>query len=400
MMKKIVFAAAFTVACSAGTLQAKEISDEVVKIGVMADMGGPYADACGKGCVAAVELAIEDFGGAVLGKPIKIISADDQNKPDVGSATVRKWVDVEKVDMVTWITSSAVGLAAGKVLTDVKKPMLVAGAGSPAFTTSQCSPYNIHWTYDVIALANGTVKPLVDAGNKKWFFITVDYVFGHALEKVSTGIIEKSGAKVVGSVKVPLGTTDFSSYILQAQSSGADAVAFANVGKDFTNALKGASEFGLNKQATMVGLLVFTSDVQAINPKTIADMRLTTGYAVQRDDKTKAWGKRYKDKFGKTPTMIHAGAYSATMHYLKAVKATGTDDGSVVMAEMKKTKPDDFFAQNASLRADGRMIHDMYQVRVKKESERVNEDDLFEIENTLAGSDVFLPMMDKCDFNK
>lgn len=400
MINKMVLAAAVALALSSTALHAKGISDDVVKIGVTADMGGPYGDACGRGCVAAVEMAVEDFGGKVLDKPIEVISADDQNKPDVGSATVRKWVDKDQVDAVAGVVASSVGLAVGKVLKQAKKPMLISTAGSPAFTTKQCSPYNAHWTYDVVALANGTVKPLVDAGKKKWFFITADYVFGHALEKVSTSVIEKNGGKVVGSVKVPLGTTDYSSYILQAQSSGADAVALANAGKDFINALKGASEFGLNKQATMVGLLVFSSDVQAIDPNIIADMRLTTGFYGQMDDKTKEWSKRFKAKFGKTPTMGHAGAYSSVMHYLKAVKAAGTDEGDAVMVEMKKTKPDDFFARNAELRGDGRMVHDMYQVRVKKASERANEDDLFEIEKTLAGSDVFLPMMDECNFNK
>ncbi len=403
-MKHRVLATAVAVGLGAGmavgVVQAAGISDDVVKIGVLADMGGTYADVCGKGCVAAVEMAVEDFGGKVLDKPIAVVFADDQNKPDVGSAIVREWVDKDKIDAVGGIVASSVGLAAGKVLNEAKKPMLISTAGSPAFTTSQCSPYNAHWVYDVVALANGTVKPLVAAGKKKWFFITADYEFGHALEKVSTGVIEKNGAEVVGSVKVPLGTTDYSSYILQAQSSGADAVALANAGKDFVNALKGASEFGLNKQATMVGLLVFSSDVQALDPAIIGDMRLTTGFYSEMDDKTKEWSQRFKAKFGKTPTMGQAGAYSSAMSYLNAVKAAGTDDGDAVMKQMKAVKPDDFFARNAELRADGRMVHDMYQVRVKKADERSNEDDIFEIEQTLAGNDVFLPMTAECDFSK
>lgn len=399
-MNKLVLASAIALGLALTNVQAEGISDDKVKIGVLADMGGTYADVCGKGCVAAVEMAIADFGGKVLDKPIEVVSADDQNKPDVGSAVVREWIDKDKVDAIGGIVASSVGLAAAKVANEAKKPLLISTAGSPAFTTKQCSPYNAHWAYDVVALANGTVKPLVAAGKKKWFFITADYEFGHALEKVSSGVIEKNGGQVVGSVKVPLGTTDYSSYILQAQSSGADAVALANAGKDFVNSLKGASEFGLSKQATMVGLLVFSSDVQALDPALIADMRLTTGFFSEMDDKTKEWSKRFKEKFGKTPTMGQAGAYSATMHYLNAVKEAGTDEGDAVMAKMKATKPDDFFARNAELRADGRMVHEMYQVRVKKADERANEDDIFALEQTLAGNEVYLPMDPACDFSK
>lgn len=399
-MNKLVLASAIALGLAPTNVQAEGISDDKVKIGVLADMGGTYADVCGKGCVAAVEMAIADFGGKVLDKPIEVVSADDQNKPDVGSAVVREWIDKDKVDAIGGIVASSVGLAAAKVANEAKKPLLISTAGSPAFTTKQCSPYNAHWAYDVVALANGTVKPLVAAGKKKWFFITADYEFGHALEKVSSGVIEKNGGQVVGSVKVPLGTTDYSSYILQAQSSGADAVALANAGKDFVNSLKGASEFGLSKQATMVGLLVFSSDVQALDPALIADMRLTTGFFSEMDDKTKEWSKRFKEKFGKTPTMGQAGAYSATMHYLNAVKEAGTDEGDAVMAKMKATKPDDFFARNAELRADGRMVHEMYQVRVKKADERANEDDIFALEQTLAGNEVYLPMDPACDFSK
>lgn len=391
-------ATAVALALVMNSVHAEGISDGKLKIGVMADMSGTYADVCGKGCVAAVEMAVKDFGGKVLDKPIEVISADDQNKPDIGSALAREWVDKEKVDAIGGIVASSVGLAVSKVATEAKKPLLISTAGSTAFTSKACSPFNAQWTYDVAALANGTVKPLVAAGKKKWYFITADYEFGNALEKVASGVIEKNGGTVAGAVKVPLGTTDFSSYILQAQSSGADAVAFANAGKDFVNSLKAAHEFGLDKQATMVGLLVFASDVQAIDPAVIGDMRLTTGFYSEMDDKTKEWSKRYKETFGKTPGMGQAGAYSATMHYLNAVKEAGTDEGEAVMAKMKASKPDDFFARNAVLRADGRMVHDMYQVRVKKADERKSEDDIFEIEKTLSGDEVYLPMVAECDF--
>ncbi|WP_020395111.1 ABC transporter substrate-binding protein [Thiolinea disciformis] len=400
ILKQTVVASAMALALGANAVWAEGISDGKVRIGVMADMGGTYADVCGKGCVTAVEMAVKDFGGKVLDKPIEVISADDQNKPDVGSAIVSEWVAKEKIDAVGGVVASSVGLAISKVLTEAKKPLLIAAAGSTAFTTKACSPFTAHWTYDVAALANGTVNPLVAAGKKKWFFITADYEFGKALETVATDVIKKHGAEVVGGVKVPLSTTDFSSYILQAQSSGADAIAFANAGKDFINSLKAAHEFGLDKQATMVGLVVFASEVQAIDPAVIANMRLTTAFYGDMDDKTKEWAKRYKEVFGKTPGMSQAGAYSATMHYLNAVKAAGTDEGTAVMAKMKEIKPDDFFARNAVLRSDGRMVHDMYQVRVKKADERKNEDDIFEIEKTLSGDQVFLPMVETCDFAK
>ncbi len=399
-MNKSLLVTAIAAAMTMSAAMAEGISNDQVKIGVMADMSGPYGDACGKGCVAAVEMAVEDFGGKVLDKPISVISADDQNKPDIGSATAREWVDKEHLDAFAGIVASSVGLAVSKVATDAKKPVLISTAGSTAFTSKACSPFNAQWTYDVAALANGTVKPLVASGKKKWFFITADYEFGNALEKVATGVIEKNEGTVAGAVKVPLGTTDFSSYILQAQASGADAIAFANAGKDFVNSLKAAHEFGLDKSATMVGLLVFASDVQAIDPEVIANMRLTTGFYGQMDDKTKEWAKRFKEKFGKTPTMGQAGAYSSAMYYLNAVKDAGTDDGEAVMAKMKEGKPDDFFARNAVLRADGRMVHDMYQVRVKKADERSSDDDIYEIEKTLPGDEVYLPMVAECDFSK
>lgn len=399
-MKKMIVATSVALALLSGASVAEGISNGSVKIGVLADMSGPYSDVCGPNCVEAIKMAADDFGGTVLGKPIEVISADDQNKPDQGSAKTREWVENQQVDAVGGLVASSVVGAAAKVLTDNKKVTLISGAGSNTFTTKTCSPYNAHWTYDVVALANGTVKPLVAAGKKKWFFITADYAFGHALQKVATGVIEAQGAEVVGSAKAPLGTTDFSSFILQAQASGADAVALANAGKDFTNSLKAASEFGLNQQATMVGLLVFSSDVKAIDPKMIGDMRLTTGFYWDLDDKTREWSKRFMERTGALPTMAHAGAYSSTMHFLKAVKETGTDAGDVVIKAMKANKPDDFFARNATLRGDGRMSHDMYQVRVKKASERANENDIYEVEKVIAGEQAFGAMKAECDFNQ
>lgn len=397
-LKKSLLSAAVASVFAVSGAQAAGISDDKVKIGVLADMGGVYADICGKGCVTAVEMAVEDFGGTVLGKPIEVVSADDQNKPDIGSAKAREWVESQGVDAVTGLVASSVTGAVTKVLTDNKKIALISTSASHAFTTKACSPYNAHWTYNVVALANGTVKPMVDAGKKKWFFITADYAFGHALEKVASGVIKNNGGEVVGAVRAPLGTTDFSSYVLQAQSSGADVVALANAGADFVNSLKTSAEFGLTEMVDVAGLLVFTHNAKALDPNIAGGMKLTTGFYWDMDDQTRAWSKRFKERHGSIPAMGQAGAYSMTMHYLNAIKEAGTDDADTVMKVMKKNKPNDFFARNAYLRNDGRMVHDMYQVRIKKAGERKNEDDIFAIEKVIPGDQAFGPMLAQCDF--
>lgn len=398
MMKKSLMAVAVATAVTVSGAQAAGISGDKVKIGVLADMGGTYKDVCGPGCVTAVEMAVEDFGGTVLGKPIEIVSADDQNKPDIGSATVRQWIDSDGVDAVTGLVASSVTGAVTNVLTEAKKIALISTSASHAFTTKACSPYNVHWTYNVVALANGTVKPIVDSGKKRWFFITADYAFGHALEGVASKVIADNGGEVVGAVRAPLGTTDFSSYVLQAQSSGADVVALANAGGDFVNSLKTAAEFGLTETTNVAGLLVFTPDAQALDPNIAGGMKLTTGFYWDLDDQTRAWSKRFKERHGSIPAMSHAGAYSMTMHYLNAIKEAGTDDADAVMAVMKTNKPDDFFARNAYLRADGRMVHDMYQVRIKNANERRDGDDIFDVEQIIPGDQAFGAMLEQCNF--
>ncbi|GAA0786384.1 ABC transporter substrate-binding protein [Marinobacterium sediminicola] len=396
MMKKTLLAA--SVAAFASTAAMANVTDGKVKIGVLADMGGTYADVCGPGCVTAIEMAVEDFGGTVLGAPIEVVSADDQLKPDVGSAIVRKWIEDEQVDAVGGLVSSAVTGAATKVLTDAKKIALISTSASNAFTTKACSPYNVHWTYNVVALANGTVKPMVEAGKKKWFFITADYAFGHALEGVASKVINENGGEVVGAARAPLGTTDFSSYILQAQSSGADVVALANAGNDTVNSLKAASEFGLTQMMDVAGLLVFTPNAQAMDPNVAGGMRTTTGFYWDLDDQTREWSKRFMERHGAIPAMGHAGAYSMTMHYLKAIEAAGTDESDAVMKKMKEMKPDDFFARNATLRADGRMVHDMYYVEIKKPEERRDSNDIFKVVSVIPGDQAFAPMLPECDF--
>ena len=387
-------AIAATIACSA-----QATTDGQVKLGILADMGGTYADICGSGCVIAAEMAIEDFGGKVLGKPIEMVSADSQLKPDVASAIARKWVEDEGVDAIGGLVSSAVSGAVSKVNADSKNITLISGSASNTFTTKTCSPYNVHWTYNVVALANGTVKPMVQAGKKKWFFITADYSFGHALEGMASKVINENGGEVLGNVRAPLGTTDFSSYILQAQASGADVVALANAGNDTVNALKAAAQFGLTEQMDVAGLLVFTPNAQAMDPATAGGMRLTSGFYWDMDDETRQWSKRFEQRHGAIPSMIHAGVYSVTMHYLNAVKAAGTDDTDTVMKTMKATKPNDFFARNATLRPDGRMVHDMLYVEIKKKDERKDKNDIYKIIKVIPGDEAYSPMLPQCNFS-
>lgn len=399
--KKLLTAAMAATLASAGA-QAANLSDGKLKIGVLADMGGTYADLCGPGCVKSVEMAVEDFGGTVLGQPIEIVTADSQLKPDVASAKAREWVDNEQVDTITGLVSSGVTTAVAKLMTEKKKIILISTAASNAFTAKPgvCSPYNVQWVYDVVALSNGTVKSLVADGKKKWFFITADYTFGHALEGTASEVVKESGGEVLGAVRAPLGTTDFSSYVLQAQASGAEAIGLANAGTDFINSLKTAAEFGLTESATVAGLLVFTPSAMALDPAVAGGMNATVGFYWDMDDQTRAWSKRFKERHGSIPSMSQAGIYSMVTHYLTAVKETGTDDSDTVMKWMKANKPNDFFSRNAYLRGDGRMVHDMLLVRIKKGDERKNSDDIFAIEKVIPGEVAFAPMVEACNFSK
>ena len=399
MMRKTLLASMIA-ASMAATATAATV-DGKVKIGVIGDMGGVYADVGGKGMTEATQMAIDDFGGKVLGQPIELVSADSQLKPDVASSIVRKWVENEGVDTIGGLVSSAVTGAVTQVTSANKNIALITGSASHSFTAKPgvCSPYIAHWTYNVAALANGTVKNMVASGKKKWFFITADYSFGHALEGVSSGVIKANGGEVVGAVRAPLGTTDFSSYVLQAQASGAEVVALANAGNDTTNALKAAIEFGLTEQSDIAGLLVFATDTQAMDGDVAKGMRLTTGFYWDMDEQTREWSNRFKAIHGSIPTMVHAGAYSATMNYLKAVEAAGTDDADAVMAQMKSANPNDFFARNASLRGDGRMVHDMLLVEIKDPANRKSEDDIYDIVKVIPGNEAYNPMNPECDFS-
>ncbi|NVK43788.1 MAG: ABC transporter substrate-binding protein [Oceanospirillaceae bacterium] len=395
-MKKLLHILAASLISSApvtGSTAEATVSDGKVKIGVLADMSGVYADACGPGCLEAVRMAVDNFGGSVLGAPIEVVSADDQNKPDLGAAKVREWIEQGQVDAVTGLVSTAVTGAATKLLTANERIALIVGAASNAFTTSECSPFNAHWTYDVVSLVAGTVKPMVESGKKKWFFITADYTFGYDLEKAATEIITASGGEVLGSVRAPLGTTDFSSYVLQAQASGAEVIAMANSSADLVNALKAASEFGITEMADVAGLLVVTTAAKAMDPSVAAGMNLTAPFYWDMDEVTRDWSARFKARSSVSiPTALHASAYSSTLHYLKAIEAAGTDEAKAVMAKMKTMPVNDVFSRNGYLRRDGRLVHDMYLVRIKGPSERESENDIFVVEKTLPGDDVYLSL--------
>lgn len=389
--KMAACAAAFSLA--AGAAQA-ELSDGVVKIGVLNDQSGLYTDLAGPGSVAAARMAVEDFGGTVNGKAIEILSADHQNKPDVGSNIVREWIDVEGVDVVVDVPTSSVALAVQQVTSEKDTAFLVNGAATTRLTNEDCAATGVHYTYDTYSLAIGTGKAIVEGGGDSWFFITADYAFGHSLEEDTSKVIEENGGEVLGAVRHPLSSSDFSSYLLQAQGSGAKVIGLANAGSDTTNAIKQANEFGIVQSGqSLAALLMFITDVDALGLDVAKGLKLTTGFYWDMDDQTREWSKRYMARMdNKIPAMPHAGAYSSTLHYLKAVKAAGTDESDAVMAKMKEMPVEDFFSRNGYLRQDGRMVHDMLQVRIKKQDERASSDDIFAIEKVIKGDDAFLPL--------
>jgi len=384
--------ASLALAFSSGAAHA-QISDDVVKIGVLTDMSSLYSDATGKGSLAAVQMAVADFGGKVKGKPIEVVSGDHQNKPDVGVNIARNWIDNDKVDSVFDVPTSSVALAVSTLLTEKNKIFMNSGAGSSDLTGKACSPIFVHYTYDTYALSNVAGRAMVKRGEDTWFFITADYAFGHALERDAADVVKQSGGKVVGNVRHPLNSSDFSSFLLQAQASKAKVVALANAGGDTTNALKQAAEFGLTQGGQkMIALLQEITDSHGLGLKQAQGLILTDGFYWDTNDETRAFSKRFMDKVGHMPTMIQAGLYSATMHYLQAIDATGTDDTAKVMAKMKATPINDFFAKNGRIREDGRMVHDMYLFEVKKPSESKSDWDLYNLLATVSGDQAFRPM--------
>jgi branched-chain amino acid transport system substrate-binding protein len=371
-----------------------QVSDGVIKIGVLNDQSSLYADLAGQGSVVAARMAVEDFGADKKGLKVEIVSADHQNKADVGSAIARQWYDVDKVDVIVDVPNSGVALAVNQITRDKGKALLVSGAATADLTGKACSPNTIHWTYDTWALANGTGNAIVKTGGDTWFFITADYAFGHALERDVEAVVIKNGGKVLGKVRHPLNTADFSSFLLQAQASKAKIVGLANAGGDTTNSIKQAAEFGIVKGGqSLAGLLVFITDVHGLGLPTAQGLIFTETFYWDLNDKTRAFAKRFaeRDK-GIHPTMIHAGVYSAVTHYLKAVEALKSDDGTKVIAKMKEMPTDDPLFGKGSIRVDGRKIHPAYLVEVKKPAESKAPWDYYKIRATIPADQAFRPL--------
>jgi branched-chain amino acid transport system substrate-binding protein len=371
---------------------AGKLSGDAVKIGVLTDMSGLYSDLGGQGSLIAAQMAVDDFGGKMFGKPISVVSADHQNKPEVGSTRAREWFDRDGVDMITDALNSGVGLAVAKVSSEKHKLTINVGAASTRLTNEDCNPYSIHYAYDTYSLANGTGKAIVKQGGDTWFFLTADYAFGHSLEADTSNVVKANGGKIVGAVRHPLNASDFSSFLLQAQTSKAKIIGLANAGGDTINSIKAANEFGITKNQSLAGLLVFISDVHSLGLNTAQGMLLTTGFYWDLDAETRKFGNRFFAKAKKMPTMIHAGVYSATMNYLKAIQAAGTDDADAVVAQMRKMKLDDFMMRHAQLRPDGVVQHDMYLAQVKKQSESKYPWDYYTIKATIPAAEAFQPL--------
>lgn len=375
----------------AGSARA-QISDNVVKIGVLNDQSGLYADLGGPGSVTAARMAVEDAGGAVLGKPIEIVFADHQNKADVGAAVARRWFEDENVDMAIGFDNSAVALAVEQLAASHNRIAIAGAVGSTAFTGKNCTANEASWVYDSYALTTSLAKSIVAEGRDTWFFVTVDYAFGHSMEADATAAVQAAGGKVVGGVRHPLNTSDFSSYLLQAQASGAKVVAFANGGGDMVNAVKQANEFGLTKNQSIVTLLMFISDVHSMELQAAQGLKFVTAFYWDHDDESRAWSKRFFARQGRMPTMAQAGVYSAIRHYIAAIAATGTDEAKAVMAKMRELPVNDFYVRNGHLRRDGRLVHDMYFAQVKKPSESTRPWDYYRILGVIPGDQAFRPL--------
>ncbi|EER61870.1 putative substrate-binding periplasmic (pbp) ABC transporter protein [Acidovorax delafieldii 2AN] len=372
-------------------------AQEKVKIGFITDMSSLYSDVEGKGGATAIQMAIDDFGGKVLGQPIELLSADHQNKADIAASKAREWIDTQGVTMIFGGTNSGTALATSKVAAEKKRIYFNNGAGTSALTNEQCNPYTVHYAYDTVALAKGTGGAVVDSGGKSWFFLTADYAFGHSLENDTTAVIKAKGGTVAGAVRHPLNASDFSSFLLQAQNSKAQILGLANAGGDTINSIKAAKEFGINKTMKTAGLLVFLSDIHSLGLKNTEGLLHTTSWYWDKDDESRKFGDRYFAKMKRMPTDVQAADYSATMTYLKAVEAVKSTDADKVMEYMKKTPINDFFAKGGVIRPDGRMVHEMYLVQVKSQAESKKPWDYLKIIKKMPGEQVFTAKADsKC----
>lgn len=399
MIRNFAFSAAALAAMTAAPAVAEDIT---VKLGVLNDRSGVYADLSGEGSVVAARMAVEDFKASEKGMSVEIISADHQNKPDIGSNIARQWFDVDGVNAILDVPTSSVALAVADITADNNGVFLISGAGSTALTREQCRPTSVHWTYDTASLANGTGAALTNAGGKKWFFMTADYAFGHSLEENTSAVVEANGGEVVGQVNVPFPNQDFSSFLLQAQGSGADVIGLANAGGDTVNAIKQASEFGITQAGQkLAALLMFTNDVHALGVQVAQGLSLTEAFYWDQNDATRAWSERFMETHGSMPNMVQAGVYSSTMAYLEAVQAIGSaEDGKAIVEKMKAMEIEDPLFGKVTIRADGRALHDMYLFEVKTPDESTGEWDLYKEISSISGEQAFLPMLEDCDFAK
>jgi branched-chain amino acid transport system substrate-binding protein len=387
-------AVAFALAFGAGGGASAQGSRAPVKLGVLTDMTSLFADIGGQGSVTAIRMAVDDYGGKALGAPIEVVFADHQNKADVAANKAREWFDVQGVDMVTDLLPSSVALAVSDVGRQKNKVVIVNGGGTSRLTNEACSPNTIHYTYDTYALSTNTVNALMSQGRDSWFFMTVDYALGHALEKDAIDAVKARGGQVLGAARHPTNSSDLASFLLQAQSSGAKAVGLANAGGDFINAVKQADQFGLRKSGkqTLAGLHVFISDIHSVGLEQAQGMLLTTGFYWNLNEDTRKWSRRFFERTKRMPTMVHAGVYSSTLHYLKAVDAVGSKDPAAVLAKMRATPINDFFAKNGSIQPNGRMVHDMLLVEVKKPGESKEPWDYYTVKTVIPGASAFLPL--------
>jgi len=406
MKSKLMIALAGVLVLLAATgalAQAKsgKISGGVVKIGVLDDMSGLYSDIGGKGEVVAAEMAIAEVGGKVLGAPIQVVSADHQNKPDVGASKAREWFDGD-VDIIVGTVNSGVAIAVSKVANEKHRLFIDSGAGSTKLTNEECNPYTIHYEYDTYATGTTTAKAVVAHGGKTWFFLTADYAFGKSLQSDTTNFVQAAGGKVLGSVLHPLNASDFSSFLLQAQASGAQVIGLANAGGDTINSVKAASEFGITKKQTLAALLIFITDVHSLGLPAAQGLYAAEGFYWDQNDDTRKWSKAFAAKMGgKMPTMVQAGVYSSTLQYLKAIQAAGTDDADAVMKKLKEMTLNDATVKGGKIRADGRMVHEFYLYQVKSPGESKGEWDLYKLISTIPGDQAFQPLsLSRCPMIK
>ncbi len=388
-LKTMTLGAAAVLAAGVASNASAQFTDDTIKIGFITDMSSVYADVDGPAGVEAIRMAIADFGGTLNGKKIELIFDDHHNKTDIASARVREWFDQQGLDVLIGGQNSATNLAMARVAAEKKKPFIAVGSAVARLTNEDCTPYTVHYVFDTVALAKGPGTAIVKQGGKEWYFLSVDYAFGHSLEKDTTKIIEENGGKVIGSVRHPLGTADFSSFLLQAQASGAKILGIANSGNDTINAIKAAKEFGITNTMQLASMVMFLTDTHSLGLETAQSMFVTAAWYWDQTPESREWSQRFYQKINRMPTVMQAGNYSAVTQYLKVIEALGTDDGDKVMAGLKSTPINDMFAKDAYIRADGRMVHDMYLMQIKTPAESKYPWDYYKLVRTIPGEEAF-----------